>query len=78
MTVGDKEVNDPKQQSGAFPSYFEDLAMPKEHPDFDEEYLDLIKYQLDLIQDLCVHNTDCIPSFIEREIHQAIKSLNIG
>ena len=78
LRVDDEEVNDPKKQCGAFATYFEDLAIPKEHPDFDEEYLDLTKFQLDLIQDLCVHNPDCMPTFNEKEIHQAIKSLNSG
>ena len=73
-----KKLTTPKKQCGAFATYFEDLAIPKEHPDFDEEYLDLTKFQLDLIQDLCVHNPDCMPTFNEKEIHQAIKSLNSG
>ena len=43
-----------------------------------EEYLDLTKFQLDIIQDLCVHNPDCLPTINEKEIHQVIKSLNSG
>ena len=42
LRVDDEEVNDPKKQCGAFATYFEDLAIPKEHPDFDEEYLDQV------------------------------------
>ena len=76
--VNDGEINDPRHQCSAFAGYFEDLAMPKNHSDFDQEYLDLTHHQLDIMQELCEHNPDSMPTFNEEEIHVAIKSLNSG
>ena len=78
LKVNDGEINDPRHQCSAFAGYFEDLAMPKNHPDFDQEYLDLTHHQLDIMQELCEHNPDSMPTFNEEEIHVAIKSLNSG
>ena len=78
LKVNDGEINDPRHQCSAFAGYFEDLAMPKNHPDFDQEYLDLTHHQLDIMQELCEHNPDSMPTFNEEAIHVAIKSLNSG
>ena len=78
LKVNDGEINGPRQQCSAFAGYFEDLAIPKNHPDFDQEYLDLTHHQLDIMQELCEHNPDSMPTFNEEEIIVAIRSLNSG
>ena len=42
-----KELNDPSEQIVAFKEFFEDLAMPKSEPHFDQDYADQIsiKYE---------------------------------
>ena len=55
LKVNDEEISEAGQQCRAFAVYFEDLAMPKRHPDVDQCYLDLTLHQLDLIQEL----TEC-------------------
>ena len=34
------ELKDRRSQCGAFASYYEDMAAPKNHPNFSQEYLD--------------------------------------
>ena len=75
LKVNDGEINDPRQQCSAFAGYFEDLAIPKNHTDFDQEYLELTHHQLDI---MCEHNPDSMPTFNEEEFLVAIKSLNSG
>ena len=40
MLVNGSELLDRRSQCGAFASYYEDLAAPKNHPNFGQEYLD--------------------------------------
>ena len=78
LKVNEEEISEAGQQCRAFAAYFEDLAMPKVHPDFDQCYLDLTLHQLDLIQELTECEPGSLPVISEKDIHQAIKSLNNG
>ena len=76
LKVNAEEISEAGQQCRAFAAYFEDLAMPKVHPDFDQCYLDLTLHQLDLIHELTECEFDSLPVISEKDLHQAIKSLN--
>ncbi|MEW8545343.1 MAG: reverse transcriptase family protein, partial [Candidatus Thiodiazotropha sp.] len=78
LNVCGDEIGEVGQQCEAFAAYFEDLAVPKTHPEFDQEYLDLTLHQLDLIQELTLLEPDSLPIIDEADIQQAIKSLNNG
>ena len=40
MLMNGTELKDRRSQCGAFASYYEDMAAPKNHPNFSQEYLD--------------------------------------
>ena len=62
----------------AFASYFEDLAAPKAHPNFSQEYLDSAKFQEGVVDEITEQNPDELVPFSENEVLIAIKSLNSG
>lgn len=75
-----EDVTDSETQRRAFASYYEDLAVPKDHPNYDEDFLELTQIQLDLIQQINDHVMveETTAPFTEDEISIAINSLNLG
>ena len=64
------ELTDGQSQCGAFVAYFEDLAAPKAHHKFDQEYLDAAVFQVSVTDELVLID--------ENEMLNAIKYLNSG
>ena len=78
MLLNGKELNDCQNQCGAFAAYFEDLAAPKAHPNFSQEYLDSAIVQESLIDEITKLNPDELILVSGDEVFTAIKSLNSG
>ena len=78
MLLNGKELNDCQNQCGAFAAYFEDLAAPKAHPNFSQEYLDSAIVQESLIDEITKLNPDELILVSEDEVFTTIKSLNSG
>ena len=78
MLLNGKELNDCQNQCGAFAAYFEDLAAPKAHPNFSQEYLDSAIVQESLIDEITKLNPDELILVSGEEVFTAIKSLNSG
>ena len=68
LKVDGEDVTDPAHQCIAFGAYFKDLAAPKSHPDFDQDYLDLTLRQVDLMEELANTNPDSLPVISESEV----------
>lgn len=78
LLLNGSELRDSQSQCGAFASYFEDLATPKAHQKFSQEYLDSAKFQERVIEEITEKNPDELVPFSENEVLIAIKSLNSG
>ena len=77
MLMNGTELKDSRSQCGSFTSYYEDLAAPKNHPNFSQEYLDSATLQEAAIEEITRLKPDeLIP--IDEEVFLAIKSLNSG
>ena len=76
--MGRNFKNDCQNQCGAFAAYFEDLAAPKAHPNFSQEYLDSAIVQESLIDEITKLNPDELILVSGDEVFTAIKSLNSG
>ena len=68
LKVDGEDVTEPAHQCRAFGAYFEDLAAPKSHPDFDQNYLDLSLRQMDLMEELANIEPDSLPVISESEV----------
>ena len=78
MLMNGTELKDTRSQCGAFASYYEDLAAPKNHPNFSQEYLDSATLQEAVIEEITRLKPDELIPIDEEEIFLAIKSLNSG
>ncbi|MES9904544.1 MAG: reverse transcriptase family protein [Sedimenticola sp.] len=78
IIIDDEESTCPQRQSSAFAAYFEDLAVPKKHSNFSEDYLDLAEVQVDLIKQIFELQNDLHSPVTEDEVEKAISSLNSG
>ena len=78
LNVDGEDVTEPVYLCRAFGAYLEDLAAPKSHTDFDQNYLDLSLCQLDLMEELANIKPDSLPVISVSEVLKAIKSLNSG
>ena len=72
------ELKDRRSQCGALSSYYEDLAAPKNHPNFSQEYLDYATLQEAVIEEITRLKPDELIPIDEEEVFLAIKSLNLG
>ena len=72
------ELKDRQSQCGAFASYYEDLAAPKNHPNFSQEYLDSATLQEAGIEESIRLKPDGLIPIDEEEVFLTIKSLNWG
>ena len=74
-----KELYDPSEQVVAFTEFYEDLAMPKAEPHFDQEYSDEKSAKYEHIKILCNETrTDTEVSFTENDMQKAVYRLNNG
>ena len=78
MLMNGTELKDTRTQCGAFASYYEDLAAPKNHPNFSQEYLDSATLQEAAIEEITRLNPDELIPIAEEDVFLAIKSLNLG
>ena len=78
MLMNGTELKDTRSQCGAFASYYEDLAAPKNHPNFSQEYLDSATLQEAVIEEITRLKPDELIPIDEEEVFLAIKSLNSG
>ncbi|MES9879262.1 MAG: reverse transcriptase domain-containing protein [Sedimenticola sp.] len=80
ILVGGEDITDGTIQRNAFAAFYEDLSVPKDHPNFDEEFLTTTQLQLDLIQQINEHimKDEPLVPFAEEEVGRAIRSLNSG
>ena len=78
LLLNRSELTDSQSQCGAFASYFEDLEVPKDHPNFIQEYLNSAKLQEKLIDGITEQNPDELVPISGNEVFIAIKSLNSG
>ena len=75
LSVNNAELTDGQKQCGAFAAYFEELATPKVHPNFYQEYLDTI-FQETITEEITNQYPDELVLFDEDEVLKAITSHN--
>lgn len=78
LIVNGVEIADSSEQCRSFANYFEDLAIPKNHPDFNQEYLEAALFQEVAIEEITKQNPDELILINEEEVLVAIRSLNSG
>ncbi|MCG8097222.1 MAG: reverse transcriptase family protein [Candidatus Thiodiazotropha endolucinida] len=78
LVVNGSEITDNYSQCRAFAGYFEDLAAPKDHPDFNQDYLETAMFQETIIEKIHEQFPDELIPIAEQEVLTAIKSLNSG
>ncbi|MES9879604.1 MAG: reverse transcriptase family protein [Sedimenticola sp.] len=78
MIVNGEETTDLPAQRSCFAAYFEDLAVPKNHDDFNEDFLNLAEVQVDLIQQIIDLQEEADVRISEEEVETAIAALNTG
>ncbi|CAC5381888.1 unnamed protein product [Mytilus coruscus] len=49
----DHELTDPEEQREAMAKYFQNLATPKDDPDFDENFLNNCQFRCEIIKEIC-------------------------
>lgn len=79
LNVNGSELTDPDAQRSAFALYYEDLAVPKDHPNFEHDMLTLNDLQYEALIDINNNNNnEPNKPFTEHEIQQSIRVLNSG
>ena len=72
----DVETENPSLQRTAFAKFYEDLAVPKHHETFDNEYLEVCSARCKLIDRLSIYKQEVVEPFTPDEIREAISGLN--
>ncbi len=79
LIIDGKETRDPHIQRSGLAHYYEDLATPKENNNFDSEYYNQNKLNLDIITQLYKQeDNDEFEPFTDSEISAAVGKLNSG
>ncbi|MES9903311.1 MAG: reverse transcriptase family protein [Sedimenticola sp.] len=73
-----KETTDLASQRSCFAAYFEDLAVPKTHENFNENHLNQVETQVKLIQQITNLQEETDVRVTEEEVEAAIAILNTG
>ena len=73
-----KELYEPSEQIVAFKEFYEDRAMPKAEPHFDQDYADVISIKYQHMKILCKEARTETEVFNEPDIQKAISKLNSG
>lgn len=76
LYVDNTDVDDATMQRRAFAEYYEDLAVPKEHVNFDQDLFVLNEIQNETLTTVHGENNEIIEPFTEQEITQCIRTLN--
>ena len=78
MLMNGTELKDTQSQCGAFASYYEDLAAPKNHPNFSQEYLDSATLQEAVIEEIIRLKPDELIPIDEEEVFSSHKISKFG
>ena len=78
IKYNDRELYDSSEQIGAFKEFYEDLAMPKAEPHFDQDYSDEVSIKYEHIKILCNKARTVTEAFTEQDVQKAVSKLNTG